>query len=294
MATYIYIDDTGTAQTRSTFVYDTSKSSSWCAIMLNDEHYCNAIDFMNVKLEQLNSFVGLNEFHFTEIFSGKGVYRKNKISFEERMGIFQDFAIFSQENQFPVFIQSFGEDGYSRLKLRRKDLIKIGGFDLNDYKDMALFTLLIQVKRFLFSHPEYSAPYKIVIDEGRKPNGAVQPCVMFGDLLQDEQILYESSAYDVLLQIADFVAFTLNRCTWLNMKETLKVNDYDIRFLKMAADANFNAPNLVKRVIPANCDRSKIYKELLDSAYRKNDRLPVVSVEEFILEMIENIKKNQH
>lgn len=101
-----------------------------------------------------------------------------------------------------MFIQSFGEDGYSRLKLRRKDLIKIGGFDLNDYKDMALFTLLIQVKRFLFSHPEYSAPYKIIIDEGRKPNGAVQPCVMFGDLLQDEQILYESSAYDVLLQIA--------------------------------------------------------------------------------------------
>lgn len=101
-----------------------------------------------------------------------------------------------------MFIQSFGEDGYSRLKLRRKDLIKIGGFDLNDYKDMALFTLLIQVKRFLFSHPEYSAPYKIVIDEGRKPNGAVQPCVMFGNLLQDEQILYESSAYDVLLQIA--------------------------------------------------------------------------------------------
>lgn len=294
MATSIYIDDTGTAQTRSTFVYDTAKSKSWCAVMLNHDQYQEAVRFMTLELEELKSVFDLNEFHFTDIFSGKKAYRDQSVPFDVRMDIFKEFALFSKRNQFPVFFQSFGKDSYSQSKLKRTILTKIDGFDLNSYEDMGLFILLMQVKRYLSSHPEYSAPYKIIIDEGRRPNGAVQPCAIFDNLLEQNQILYKSSVSENLLQIADFVAFTLNRCNWLNMKEPIKINEYDKCFLSMASYANFNAPYMVKCLLPIDSNRSGIYKELLDDASRKNDQLPVTSVEEFILEMIKSISTNQN
>ena len=99
MGTHIYIDDTGTSQTRSGFEYDTSNSASWCAIVLNDIQYREAVNFMGVELKSLNSFIGLNEFHFTEIFSGNGAYRNN-IDFENRIAIFNDFALFSRHFNF--------------------------------------------------------------------------------------------------------------------------------------------------------------------------------------------------
>ena len=293
MATHIYIDDTGTSQFRSGFEYDTSNSASWCAIVLNDIQYCEAVNFMGVELKSLNSFIGLNEFHFTEIFSGSGAYRKNNIDFENRIAIFNDFALFSRRFQFPVFIQSFGEDDYGRIKLKKTLKTIVAGVDLNNYKDLSLFLLLMNVKRYLDSHPEYSAPYMIVIDEGRKKKGTKQPCIMFGDLLKDKQILYCSSAEEPMLQLADFVAFTLNRCKWLNMKDPSKISEYDLRFLKMASDANFNAPHMKKVLLPADSDRNKKYKELLDEAYTKNEILPEETLEEFIQQLITRIEEDQ-
>lgn len=257
MATYIYIDDTGNAQHRSGFKYDTSKSASWCAIILNEKQYDSALKFMNYMSNELQKQLDMDEFHFADIFSAKDIYR----NVENRFDIFKDFSRFSALEQYIVILQSFGEDDYKRNKIEKTNTV-IDGFKLYEYSDFALFILLLRIKDYLSSNLSYTKPYKIVIDEGRYKNNSYQDCLIFGDLLENKKILYKSSKEEKLLQLADFTAFTLNRCTWLNMKDNLSVYDKD--FLQIASDANFNAPFLRKMGLRIDSNRKQIYEKLLD------------------------------
>ena len=266
MATYIYIDDTGNAQHRSGFKYDTSKSASWCAIILNEKQYDSALKFMNYMSNELQKQLDMDEFHFADIFSAKDIYR----NVENRFDIFKDFSRFSALEQYIVILQSFGEDDYKRNKIEKTNTV-IDGFKLYEYSDFALFILLLRIKDYLSSNLSYTKPYKIVIDEGRYKNNSYQDCLIFGDLLENKKILYKSSKEEKLLQLADFTAFTLNRCTWLNMKDNLSVYDKD--FLQIASDANFNDPFLRKMGLRIDSNRKQIYEKLLDIANNKNQTL---------------------
>lgn len=279
MATYIYIDDTGNAQHRSGFKYDTSKSASWCAIILNEKQYDSALKFMNYMSNELQKQLDMDEFHFADIFSAKDIYR----NVENRFDIFKDFSRFSALEQYIVILQSFGEDDYKRNKIEKTNTV-IDGFKLYEYFDFALFILLLRIKDYLSSNLSYTKPYKIVIDEGRYKNNSYQDCLIFGDLLENKKILYKSSKEEKLLQLADFTAFTLNRCTWLNMKDNLSVYDKD--FLQIASDANFNAPFLRKMGLRIDSNRKQIYEKLLDIANNKNQTLSKENLDDFVSKLI--------
>lgn len=275
MATYIYIDDTGNAQHRSGFKYDTSKSASWCAILLNEKQYLSARNFMSKEIEELYKQLGVDEFHFTDIFSGKGIYRH----VENRIDFFKEFSAFSALEQFVVFFQSFGEDDYERTKLKKTRAV-IDGFKLYDYSDFALYNLLLQIGRYLYFNPNYTKPCRIVIDEGRCKNNSYQSCSILGGLIENGKILYKSSKEEPLLQLADFTAFTLNRCNWLNMKGDL--NEYDKMFLKIATFANFNVPYSKKIELHIDSKIRQIYEQFLDEAYSKSQSYPELSLDEFV------------
>lgn len=134
------------------------------------------------------------------------------------------------------------------------------------------------------SNLSYTKPYKIVIDEGRYKNNSYQDCLIFGDLLENKKILYKSSKEEKLLQLADFTAFTLNRCTWLNMKDNLSVYDKD--FLQIASDANFNDPFLRKMGLRIDSNRKQIYEKLLDIANNKNQTLSKENLDDFVSKLI--------
>lgn len=275
MATYIYIDDTGNAQHRSGFKYDTSKSASWCAIILNENQHASAKRFMNNMLNELKIQLDMDEFHFTDIFSGKGKYRE----IENRLDIFKEFSGYSASEQYIVMLQSFGEDDYERNNLEMTHTI-IDGFMLYKYSDFALYNLLLQIKMYLNFNTEYSTPFRIVIDEGRCKNNSLQHCSIFGDSLENKRILYKSSKEETMLQLADFTAFTLNRCTWINMKDDL--DEYDKKFLKIASFANFNVPFLRKMELHIDSNRKQIYENILDTANGRSRTLPKVSLEYYV------------
>lgn len=279
MATYIYIDDTGNAQHRSGFKYDTSRSASWCAIILNERQYDSALEFMNHMSDKFLKPLEADEFHFADILSGKGIYR----NFNNRFDIFRSFSRFSALEQYVVILQSFGEDDYKRNKLEKTNTA-IDGFKLHSYSDFALFILLYRIKEYLNSNPSYTKPYKIVVDEGRYKNNSYQDCLMFGELLEDRKILYKSSKEEKLLQLADFTAYTLNRCTWLNMKDVL--SKYDIEFLQIASEADFNAPFLRKMYLSIDSNRRQIYENLLDIANKKNQALSRENLDDFVKKLI--------
>lgn len=282
MATYVYIDDTGNAQHRSGFKYDTSISASWCAIILNENQHSSAKKFMNNMLNELKSQFGMDEFHFTDIFSGKGKYR----SIENRLDIFKEFSGFSASEQYVVMFQSFGEDDYERNNFVKTQTV-IDGFKLYNYSDFALYNLLLQIKVYLKSSSEYSTPYRIVIDEGRCKNNSYQDCSILGNSLENRRILYKSSKEEIILQLADFTAFTLNRCTWINMKDNL--SKYDKEFLQIASFANFNAPFLRRIELHIDSNRKQIYENMLDTANDKVRALPKESLEDYAKNVMNTI-----
>lgn len=284
MATYIYIDDTGNAQHRSGFKYDTSNSASWCAIILNEKQYSSAQMFMNNMLKELQNQLSIDEFHFTDIFSAKGIYR----SIENRFDIFKEFSGFSAFEQYIVLFQSFSEDDYERNKLVKSQIV-VDGFKLYNYSDFALYNLLLQIKVYLTSNSEYSTPYRIIIDEGRCKNNSSQDCSILGDSLENQRILYKSSKEEPMLQLADFTAFMLNRCTWLNMKDNL--SKYDKEFLKIASFANFNTPFLRSMKLHIDSNRKQIYENILDTAINKTRILPEETLEDFVKNVMINIKQ---
>lgn len=279
MATFIYIDDTGNAQHRSDFKYDTSMSASWCAILLNEKQHLSALNFMSRELKELYRQLELDEFHFADIFSGKGIYRH----VENRLDFFKEFSAFSSLEQYVVLFQSFAEDDYERLKIK-KTHATIDGFKLYDYSDFALYNLLLQIGRFLYTNSDYTKPCKIVIDEGRCKNNSYQNCSILGNILENGKILYKSSKEEPLLQLADFTAYTLNHCNWLDMKNSL--NEYDKKFLKIASLANFNVPFLKKNELNIDSDRRQIYEQYLDEAYKKSQSYPELNLDEFVTKCI--------
>lgn len=279
MATFIYIDDTGNAQHRSNFKYDTSMSASWCAILLNEKQHLSALNFMSRELKELYKQLELDEFHFTDIFSGKGIYR----NVENRLDFFKEFSAFSSLEQYVVLFQSFAEDDYERLKIK-KTQATIDGFKLYNYSDFALYNLLLQIYSFLYINSGYTAPCRIIIDEGRCKNNSYQDCSILGSLLENGKILYKSSKEEPLLQLADFTAYTLNRCRWLDMKDSL--TEYDKKFLKIASFANFNVPFSKKYELNIDCNRRQIYEKFLDEAYKKSLSYPELNLDEFVKKCI--------
>ena len=249
-------------------------SASWCAILLNEKQHLSALNFMSRELKELYRQLKLDEFHFTDIFSGKGIYRH----VENRLDFFKEFSAFSALEQFVVFFQSFGEDDYDRLRLR-KTQVTIDGFKLYDYSDFALYNLILQIGRYLYFNSDYSKPCRIVIDEGRCKNNSLQNCSILGNLLDDRKILYKSSKEEPLLQLADFTAFTLNRFNWLMMKEGL--NEYDKEFLEIVSFANFNAPFSKKVEFKINNDLKQRYEQFLDASYDRIQSYPELSLDDF-------------
>lgn len=286
MATYIYIDDTGNAQHRSGFKYDTSKSASWCAIILNESQHNSAKKFMNNMLNELQGHFNIDEFHFTDIFSGKGKFRE----IENRLDIFKEFSGFSALEQYVVMFQSFSEDDYKRNNLVKTQTV-IDEFKLYNYSDFALYNLLLQIKVYLKNNSEYLTPYRIVIDEGRRKNNSFQNCYIFGDLLENQRILYKSSKEEIVLQLADFTAFTLNRCNWINMKDDL--SEYDKEFLRLASFANFNVPFLRKIEMHIDSRRKQIYENILDTANNSVRTLPKESLGDFVNNVINTINNKR-
>lgn len=277
MRTSVYIDDSGTPGNISKSKYDAKDRKTWVSLILNSDEQIEAQSQMLGCIDELKSMFKINEFHFTDIYSGTKDFKG--INLETRLNIFRAFAEIHRITQFPMLIQTFTSDDILRNKIVLEGKkVKADNFDLKNTSDFALFFLLFRIKEFFKKNTHYSLPVEIIIDEGRQKKDTTQSCSLLNGILFNDKLYYKSSAEEPLLQLIDFVAFTMNRVRWImtnNKKGTL-----DIEFLKIAARANFNILNIERGLVDTKSDFVKEYDSKLKETYDKNKNLSDIELEE--------------
>lgn len=144
----IYIDDTGTPGTISKSKYDSTDRKSWLALILTASQRKTAYEQMRGCLLELNSICNASEFHFTDIYNGKGEFKS--VTLSVRLGIFRTFAEIFRLMKYPMLIQTFTSDDLLRNKIVvANGKVKLDGFTLKDPGEFALFFLLFRIKKYL-------------------------------------------------------------------------------------------------------------------------------------------------
>lgn len=283
MRTYIYIDDSGTPGYISKSKYDTVDRKTWVCLILKPEEQIEAQSQMLSCIDELKSTFGINEFHFTDIYSGTKKFKG--IDLQIRLNIFRAFAEIHRITQYPMLIQTFTSDDILRNRIivdGKK--VKADNFNLKDTSDFALFFLLVRIKQLFSKNPDYSKPVEIIIDEGRQKKDTAQSCSLLDGILFNDKLYYRSSSDEPLLQLVDFVAFTMNKVRWILTNN--KKGALDIEFLKIAERANFNILNIIKSPVKINSDFVEEYDSLLKKTYHKNDNLSDIELEELKNELL--------
>lgn len=235
---HIAIDDTYSSNVFIDSDYVTKNRRTNVAVCFTDEQAEQIRSEIGRRLDGMVSLLGVRpeEFHFVEIVNRKGIW--NKLDQQQAHGVIATFVAIYNEFRWPVLIQTvddrtFADHGYALGTTMH-------GLNPSKKEDQSLFLLMLRLRGLLKNDQQHVV---LLMDEGRgKPGDA------FGENFFPEwgsrfNGYYESSKSEPLLQIADFVAYAVNRLTNLSTKEdrtpkedeqiailgSLKLNSSDVR-----------------------------------------------------------------
>ncbi|BEN66668.1 hypothetical protein SMKC072_44900 [Serratia marcescens] len=222
----IAIDDTyGTAGNDSS-TYVTKNRRTHVAVIVDDEFVNPLRKSIADYLQELNLNLGIQakEFHFTDIYNRKRDWECLSVNnFTTNMLIFQRFATIAIKFNIKFVIQTIDD---RTIKDHGNELMKLSlpGFDVNKYEDLSLLILLIKLRMRCKNTPENVI---LFMDEGRKHAKTPFAEEFFSGVVADYNGIYQSSDSEPLLQLADFIAFCINRSTHLQVKEPRTKFDND-------------------------------------------------------------------
>ncbi|HTU21061.1 MAG TPA: DUF3800 domain-containing protein [Gemmataceae bacterium] len=227
----IFIDDTGSPGMPSTPAKLHPERKSWVAVVVPPERIRALSEEFAEVIEALRSDLGMSEYHFAEIWSGKGPFRA--VPMDERLVIFQMFADILYIHELLIYIQTFDPETHGAAITGWPELPKIAEcFDLQCHEDAALWFLLVRVRDHILA--ERSSGHQramVVLDEGVRKSAYSVEIDILDDVFLDGLLLFASSSTAPLLQLADFAAFCLNRSQIIIRKE--KRSDIEIALLRI-------------------------------------------------------------
>ncbi|WP_318468119.1 DUF3800 domain-containing protein [Photobacterium leiognathi] len=239
---HIAIDDTYGAAFDYDSKYVTSNRRTNVAISIPD----NQVEYVRAQiravLASLRDQFGIDveELHFVDIYNRNPPWDKFKNG--ENLTVFATFFEIYRMYNWTIFIQTLDDYSYEDHDMSKFNL-KLNNLDLNKREHLSLFFLLIKIKMF---YKKDSEDLIVFMDEGLgKPGNSFCEDV-FSDYSAEYVGKFESSSSEPLLQLADFVAFTINRNTHLLSKN--KRTDVDNWFLEQFNYTRFNCSDLIVNV----------------------------------------------
>lgn len=264
MSAGIFIDDSGNPGTRTENKYDSTDRKSWYAIVLTAAQRNRAHSIMIGLIAQNFKEFDVNEFHFTDIFSGIKAYKG--VSIQRRMKIFEDFAELFREMKYPILSMTMSSEDYKSSKIQRpKGKHMIDSFNMSRHEDFSLCYLFLRCHYFLKKNRNNSLPVEVIIDAGRQKDGSTQIMDAFKSNFIDRTIKYIASEKEPMLQLADYAAFCLNKGYWLQNKGVR--TNFDIEWLKIFARANFQTLAMKRIYSDPTSDTRATYEKMLDESY---------------------------
>ena len=178
---------------------------------------------MKIFLGGVKQDYGVNELHFTDIYSGRGAWEG--VAVAERIEIFDLMASLVLKFDIPVLYQTFSEEFRNDRKESWDSLgeIEFPFWDFNKIAHIGYCLLLVRTKDVLrdlrsldtcFNHI-----FQIYTDEGMAKRGSQQKVPINPHQYYEKSIIFQSSESCIGLQISDFVAFVISRSQRIMMKK---------------------------------------------------------------------------
>lgn len=264
MKELIVIDDTGSPGNASQSTMLKSDRYSLTAVLIHSSRIAILErKIRTIILDVQKKHPDVKELHFTDIINRRFAF--SILSSEEVLGIFttvtqllakEEFYIFHQTMTPRTFYENGMEEILPLIDPARKTI---------DYLTLD-FLCTTRIKPFIESQ-KLENLFEIVIDEGIVKKGNKIPLPFLRSVMTDfPYASSESSENNVLLQIADFYAFVINRTQMLMIKE--KVSDFDKSILKIIQPAfkNKGLSGITAQIV----DPEQISKEKYDEEILKN------------------------
>jgi len=205
---------------------------SWVAVILPPSHMTSVYRTLRSVLKVLKKYYKAREFHCSEIYSGRGVFKH--IDLEERFLLLTVLAEIIRDHKLPIVVRTL-DPSSKLLEIGHSRSARLGGiWDLRKPKDMGFIALLRQVEEYLRAESAKNSLdtvlARVFIDEGYLKSGFA----MAGfPAFAEESIYFADSTLAEPLQLADFAAFTINRHQLLMTKDVLSPTD--VLFLRISS-----------------------------------------------------------
>lgn len=218
----VFIDDTGSPGLKTPGLNE--KRKSWVAVIVPPHQISEVMDQLPNALSFLEE-IGVNdpEFHFTDIWAGKGEFKK--LSLPQRLGIFRFMSHIFATYRFQVVVQTFDPSNASNILDRAAWPEAFGPLKFSNHEDLALIFALLRVRLHLKTLDCGRATACVVVDEGRLASGKSIVIPGLSPTFFAGAILFASSRLVHPIQLADFAAFVMNRWQLLRAKESLSALD---------------------------------------------------------------------
>lgn len=167
----VFIDDTGSPGLVTPGLH--SKGKSWVAVVVPPHQVVEVMNQAPKALQVLRE-LGLEdpEFHFTDILAGKGKGEFEKLSLDQRLGLFEFMAHIFTTYRFEVLVQTFDPDNAGDIQSRAKWPEKLGPLKFSSHEDLALIFALLRVHMHLKGRDQGRATACVIVDEGRLQSGS--------------------------------------------------------------------------------------------------------------------------
>lgn len=243
---HIAIDDSYGPVDAKPSKYVTGARRTYVAVEFPDSQVTEVRHGIEECLTAVPDLMGVSptEFHFTDIYNRRGIW-KNCLE-NHNLSIFKTFAEIYKNYRWKVHLQTVDDRTLSDHKLMMSD--SVDGINLGTREGQALFLLLLKLKKAVPQPPE-----KLVV---RIDAGLGKPGDAFANnVFREWRGLYDgcfaNSNAEPLVQIADFLAYIINRSTHLMLKP--KLNDIDLWFLDLVSRMEIQSVDLVRRAVNPNC-----------------------------------------
>jgi hypothetical protein len=197
----IYIDDSGSGRRE--------EAVRLVAVVFAPEFAPLVPVTMARLLAALSVSTGAREFHFTDVFQGKGEF--SGVSIQQRLDIFRTFAEAVAALQPSIFVQSI-DDATLKAVLSTVNMPSLPvPLTPQTPQGFAMIGLLIRASEHIRRTRSGAQLAVALCDHGILKSGTGVHLPFWPDVIYKNTIYFIDSTIEVGIQIADFAAFLLNR-----------------------------------------------------------------------------------
>lgn len=264
----IYVDDSGNPGVDSGSEFLPSSRKSWTAVIVPSAIAGVVQTAMDIFLAGVRDEFGVEELHFTNIYSGEGPWKSVPVHRRaEMIGIMADLM---DRLSLPIVHQTVSnftllDHPDFRRSLEGK---RVGDWNLEDISHFGLLLLCSQVSKQIRtmrdeSPQDFKLPLPLYVDEGVMSAGGKRKLPNWRDVIEGPKACFRRSIDVPGIQLADFAAFIITRSQWVAVKRNPEGVFSRADELVLRAAAGLNVLNLpTRRTTPGELVR-KNYEDWL-------------------------------